>query len=246
MSAPLGVTVDRNSPVPLYFQIAEQLERVIDSGELEPGARLDNEVELADRLAVSRPTLRKAIERLVAQGLVVRRRGVGTVVVPRRVKRPIALTSLHDDLTEAGRGPATRVLGIDDEPASPHVAAALGVAEGAPVVSVERVRFADETPLAVMHNYLPGGLLPVTAESLERGGLYEMLRAAGRQPQVASQTIGARTVTPREARLLNTPRSATVLTMTRTAFDSTGRALEYGTHAYLAERYSFEMTLVAR
>ena len=246
MGVPLGVTVDRNSPVPLYFQIAEQLERAIDGGELEPGARLDNEVELADRLAVSRPTLRKAIERLVAQGLVVRRRGVGTVVVPRRVKRPIALTSLHDDLVQAGRLPATRVLSIADEPASPHVAAALGVAEGSPVVSVERLRYADDAPLAVMHNYLPGGLLPITSEGLERGGLYEMLRTAGMQPQVAGQTIGARTATSRESRLLGVTRSATVLTMTRTAFASTGRALEYGTHAYLAERYSFEMSLVAR
>ena len=246
MSARLGVTVDRNSPVPLYFQIAEQLERFIDSGELAPGDRLDNEVELADRLAVSRPTLRKAIERLVAQGLLVRRRGVGTVVVPRRVKRPIALTSLHDDLVQAGRLPYTRVLGIADEPAGPHAAAALGVTEGAAVVSVERLRYADDTPLAVMHNYLPAGLLSVTAESLEHGGLYELLRAAGLQPQVASQTISARPATSRESRLLGAPRSATVLTMTRTAFDSTGRALEYGTHAYLAERYSFEMSLVAR
>lgn len=246
MGVPLGVTVDRNSPVPLYFQIAEQLERAIDGGDLEPGARLDNEIELADRLAVSRPTLRKAIERLVAQGLVVRRRGVGTVVVPRRVKRPIALTSLHDDLAAAGRLPATRVLAITDEPAGPHVAAALGVPEDSPVVSVERLRYADDAPLAVMHNYLPGGLLQVTSESLERGGLYEMLRTAGMQPQVASQTIGARTATSRESRLLGVTRSATVLTMTRTAFASTGRALEYGTHAYLAERYSFEMSLVAR
>lgn len=246
MSARLGVTVDRNSPVPLYFQIAEQLERCIDSGELAPGARLDNEVELADRLAVSRPTLRKAIERLVAQGLVVRRRGAGTVVVPRRVKRPIALTSLHDDLVQAGRAPYTQVLAIADEPASPHVAAALGVAEGTAVVSIERLRHADDTPLAVMHNYLPAGLLPVTAEALESGGLYELLRAAGLQPQVAGQTIGARPATAREARLLGAPRSATVLTMIRTAFDSSGRALEYGTHAYLAERYSFEMSLVAR
>lgn len=240
------LTVDRTSPIPLYFQIAEQLERAIDSGLLAPGARLAGEVELAERLAVSRPTLRKAIERLTAQGLLVRKRGVGTVVVPRRVRRPIALTSLYDDLCEAERAPVTRVLTIAAEPASPHVAVALAVAEGSPVVSVERLRYADHLPLAVMHNYLPDGLIELSGPRLHTAGLYELLRAAGHHPQVADQTIGARTATAREVRLLCAARGATVLTMTRTAYDSTGRALEYGTHAYLAERYSFEMNLVAR
>src|SRR5262245_45329011 len=94
---------DRTSPIPLYFQLARQLEATISRGELAPGPRPDNEIELSERLAVTRPTMRKAIERLVNQGLVVRRRGKGTVVVPKAVKRPMALSSLYDDLAHAGR-----------------------------------------------------------------------------------------------------------------------------------------------
>jgi DNA-binding GntR family transcriptional regulator len=237
---------DRTSPIPLYFQIARQLEEAISRGELAPGTRLDNEIELSERLAVSRPTMRKAIERLVNQGLVVRRRGKGTVVVPKAVKRPMALSSLYDDLAHAGRRPRTQVLTVAMQPASPEVAAALALAEGEPTLYLERLRYADDAPLAVMHNYLPGGLVELDSEMLSSQGLYEILRARGIQFQVATQTIAARAATSHEARLLQVGRNTPMLTMTRTAFDTAGRAVEYGNHAYLADRYSIEVTLVAR
>jgi len=242
----LHIRVDRASPVPLYFQISEQLERAIDGGGLEPGTRLDNEILLAERLDVSRPTLRRAIARLVDQGLLVRRRGLGTVVVPRRVQRPLALSSLHDDLASSGSTPATELLSAREEPASPHVASLLGVDEGSPVTALERLRSADGVRLALMHNYLPADLLPLDAADLGHHGLYALLRTRGVRPQMANQTIGARRASAREARLLDAPRGATLLTLQRTAFDSAGRAIEYGTHCYVADRYAFDMSLVAR
>lgn len=237
---------DRTSPIPLYFQIARQLEEAISRGELAPGTRLDNEIELSERLAVSRPTMRKAIERLVNQGLVVRRRGVGTVVVPKAVKRPMALSSLYDDLAQAGRQPNTKVLTVTTQAASPEVAAALSISEGEPTLYLERLRYADDAPLAVMHNYLPSGLVELDSEMLAIQGLYQILRSRGIQLQVATQTIAARAATHHEARLLEVGRNTPMLTMTRTAFDTAGRAVEYGNHAYLADRYSIEVTLVAR
>jgi GntR family transcriptional regulator len=237
---------DRTSPIPLYFQIARQLEEAISRGELAPGTRLDNEIELSERLAVSRPTMRKAIERLVNQGLVVRRRGVGTVVVPKAVKRPMALSSLYDDLAQAGRQPKTKVLTVTTQAASPEVAAALSLPEGEPTIYLERLRYADDAPLAVMHNYLPSGLVELDNEMLAVQGLYQVLRSRGIQLQVATQTIAARAATYQEARLLEVGRNTPMLTMTRTAFDTAGRAVEYGNHAYLADRYSIEVTLVAR
>jgi DNA-binding GntR family transcriptional regulator len=70
------VLLDRSSPVPLYFQVASRLQEQIEHGDLPVGGRLENEVELADRLGVSRPTMRKAIGYLVERGMLVRRRGV--------------------------------------------------------------------------------------------------------------------------------------------------------------------------
>ena len=241
-----GLVIDRNSPVPLYFQIAQQLERAIESGTLPAGSRLDNEVELSDQLAVSRPTVRKAIESLVHQGLLVRRRGLGTVVVSKPVRRPLALSSLYDDLSGAGRKPSTAVLSLTREAADEDTARALGIAEGSEVIVVERLRSADGEALALMRNYLPAALVSVDAAALREHGLYQLLRRARVTLQLANQRISARPATAREARLLGVRRGTTLLTMQRTTHDSAGRVVEYGSHCYIADRYSFEMTLVAR
>jgi GntR family transcriptional regulator len=244
---PVGpVSIDRDSPVPLYFQIAQQLEHAIASGALPAGSRLDNEIELADQLAVSRPTMRKAIETLVRHGMLVRRRGLGTVVVHRPVRRPVALSSLFDDLASAGRRPTTEVLSIGLAPADDEIAEALGLPVGTEVQVVERLRSADGEVLALLHNYLPIGMVTVDGQGLATHGLYQLLRRQGITLQLANQEIGARRASAREARLLHVPRHATLLTMRRTAYDSAGRAVEYGSHCYVADRYSFEMTLVSR
>ena len=99
----MPIRVDRSSPVPLYFQVAQHLEHMIESGDLPMGTRLENETDLADQLGLSRPTMRRAIEYLVGRGLLVRKRGIGTQVVQAKVAREVELTSLYDDLAKAGR-----------------------------------------------------------------------------------------------------------------------------------------------
>lgn len=238
--------LDRNSPIPLYFQIAENLKQAIEDGTLKPGERLDNELDLTERLGVSRPTVRQAVQRLVEQGLVVRRRGLGTVVVAPRILRSVALTSLYDDLSANGRHPATTVLAVRETAADDELASALALPAGAAVLSVERLRLADGTPLALMRNFLPARLLKGRPEDLlEKTGLYDLLRSQGVRLHAGKQVIGARRATAHEAKLLQAPKAATVLTMTRTTFDAEGNPVEHGSHAYLADRYSFKMTLIA-
>jgi DNA-binding GntR family transcriptional regulator len=244
--SPASIAVDRASPVPLYYQVAQELERAIESGELKPGTRLDNEIALADHLGLSRPTMRRAIEYLVQRGLLVRKRGVGTQVVHPKVRRPLELTSLYDDLAGAGKRPATRVLSLEVVPAPDAVAHEFGLPEGTPVLTLERIRFAQDEPLALLHNFIPTGLVELTAEALERTGLYQLMRAAGVRLHLASQTIGARAATAAEAAALQDRKGTCVLTMQRTAFDDTGRAVEYGSHLYRASIYSFEFVLTSR
>src|SRR5262245_26931573 len=107
------IRIDRSSPVPLYFQVARRLEELIVSGEMAPGTRLENEITLADQLGLYRPTMRQAIQHLVDRGLLVRKRGVGTQVVPARVRRQVELTSLYDDLDRTHRQPRTDVLSFE-------------------------------------------------------------------------------------------------------------------------------------
>ncbi|NBM15266.1 GntR family transcriptional regulator [Streptomyces sp. GC420] len=238
--------MDRTSPVPLYFQLAQKLEAAIEQGRLAPGSLLGNEIDLAGRLGLSRPTVRQAIQSLVDKGLLVRRRGVGTQVVHSQVKRPLELSSLYDDLEAAGQRPATRVLRNTLVAASAEVAAALSVPEGSEVHLVERLRYTHDEPMARLCNHIPPGLLPLETEQLEATGLYRMMRAAGITLHSARQSIGARTATEEEARLLGESAGAPLLTMQRTTFDDTGRAVEFGSHVYRASRYAFEFQLLVR
>jgi DNA-binding GntR family transcriptional regulator len=218
---------------------------MIESGQLPAGTRLDNEIALADQLGVSRPTMRHAMDYLVERGLLVRKRGVGTQVVHARVRRPATLTSLYDHLAKTGRHPRTSVLSLAVEPASDSVGYALGVPSGTRVYAVQRLRYADDEPLAVLHNYVPCDRAELGSEDLETRGLYEILRDNGITMRIASQTVGARAATASEARVLGEPKGAPLLTATLTAYDDHGRAVDHGDHIYRASVYAFQLTLTS-
>jgi DNA-binding GntR family transcriptional regulator len=239
------LSVDRNSPVPLYFQVATRLQQQIESGEIPVGSRLENEVELAERLGVSRPTMRSAISYLVERGLLIRKRGVGTMIVHPKVRRPVELSSLYDDLVKGGREPRTEVRVMEIRPAPDAIAEALGIPFGTEITWFERLRFEADEPLAIMHNAVPLDVLPLRRADLEQKGLYELLRAAGHAPRMANQTVGARAATAAEAKVLGETRGAPLLTMTRNAWDAAGRPVEYGSHVYRASMYSFELNLTS-
>jgi GntR family transcriptional regulator len=243
-SALAGVRLDHTSPVPLYHQAARVLEQAIEDGRLPRGTRLESELDLAEQLGISRPTMRAAIKQLVDKGLLIRRRGIGTTVAPRPVRRAVALTSLYDDLKREGREPRTRVLALEEVLCPPDVAEHLGLVPTAPVLRFERLRIAGSDPIALMHNVVPAGLLELGRGDLERTGLYDVFRENGIAPNVATQQVGARKAGAEEAELLEIEPGDPVLTMTRVAYDTSGRPIEYGSHRYPAESYWFEMMLV--
>jgi len=242
------VSVDRSSRTPLHVQLAQQLEAAIQGGELPVGSRLSNEVDLAEAYGLSRPTVRQAIARLVDQGLLVRKRGVGTQVVgsAAQVRRSLELTSLYDDLAATNRKPQTEVLRLGTVGATAEVATALQCEPGDRVVRLERLRSADGEPLAIMRNWLPPELLDTDAATLAATGLYQLLRAGGVRLKVAHQTISARAATAEQAALLGEQPGAPLLAVTRITYDDHGRAVEYGAHLFRASRYAFEHTLVHR
>jgi DNA-binding GntR family transcriptional regulator len=239
------VVVNRSSPVPLYFQVAEQIERAILDGHL-PGDRIANEVSLADQLGLSRPTMRQAIQTLVDKGMLVRKRGVGTQVVHAPIRRSVELTSLNDDLRRAGMQPVTVVLGLERVPPTEDVAARLNVAPTTAVWELVRLRSVQDEPLALMRNYVPEAVADLGTTDFGVVGLYEHFRVCGVHLRVAHQTIGARLADATEARLLGGRKGDPVLTMERTAYDDQGRAVEYGSHLYRPDLYAFETTLVDR
>lgn len=236
--------LDRSSPVPLYYQIATHLEAAIHDQTLPAGSRLENEISLGQRFGFSRPTVRRAIQDLVDKGLLVRRRGIGTQVVHGQVTRNVELSSLYEDLNRTGQHPTTAVISRTVARADETAARELNISVGDPVLRVIRVRYADGVPLAVLDNTLPPDFVDFTEEELASRGLYQLLRTRGVTIRIAKQRIGARTASAKESELLSLPKAAAVLTMSRTAFDSSGRAVEFGQHCYSPDLYSFEMTLV--
>ncbi|WP_297343755.1 GntR family transcriptional regulator [Amnibacterium sp.] len=235
---------DRSGPVPLYFQIATGIEQAIRSGDLPAGARLENEIALSERLGLSRPTIRRAIQELVDKGLIVRRRGIGTQVVHGSVTRQVELTSLWEDLERTGQHPTTTLLRREVIEADQRMVDALGVELGSPVLHLRRLRGADGVPVSILENYLPEDFTDLTEEQLRQHGLYQLLRMRGVTMRVARQRIGARRATPAESKLLEIDRNGPLLTMDRTAYDASGKAAEFGHHCYRPDLYSFEITLV--
>lgn len=238
--------LDRNGPVPLYFQVAERLERSIRNGTVPPGARLESEILIAKKLQISRPTIRRAIQDVVDKGLLVRRRGIGTQVVQSHVTRPVELTSLYNDLEDSNHVPSTQVLQCVSLPAPAEIAAQLGQKAGEPVVHLRRLRLIDGAPMAILENYLPSAFVDVTEKDLAEGGLYDYLRGCGVVFKVANQRIGARRASAEEGELLGVEEGSPLLTAERTALDSSGHTVELGFHCYRPDLYDFETTLVAR
>ncbi|MCU1529233.1 MAG: GntR family transcriptional regulator [Frondihabitans sp.] len=246
LPADLFMDLDRSGPMPLYFQVSSRLEKAITSGVLPAGSRLENEVSLGERLGLSRPTIRRAIQELVDKGLLVRRRGIGTQVVHGPVSRKVELTSLFDDLRTGDQHPTTRVLTHGVIPADERIAEDLGIAVGDPVTHLRRLRLADDVPVALLENFLPTVIADLSNDDFEAFGLYQILRGRGVTMRVAKQRIGARASHGDEAALLEIEENGAVLTMSRTAYDASGRAVEAGYHCYRPDLYSFSITLVEK
>jgi DNA-binding GntR family transcriptional regulator len=242
----LPVRIDRASPVPLYHQLAEQLTAAVTGGTLSPGDAFENEVALATRLGLSRPTVRRAIAELVGQGLLVRRRGIGTTVANLVVHRRAELTSLYDDLTRQGREPSTQVLSLQVGVTDERAATALGLDPSTPLVAMVRLRCAGDAPLALLRNWLPLTFSDLTAEQMHKDGLYAVLRQRGVRPAVARQSFGARNATAHERRLLQLTKAEPLLTMTRRAYDGDGMPVEFGDHCYRGGQYSIDVMVYER
>ena len=201
---------------------------------------------MAERLGLSRPTVRRAIQeswrRACCCGAVASARGSPDDRSTARLSSP----SLYDDLRREGAGdPRTEVLTheiVTDEAA----ATAMGLPLDTPLLRLVRLRRNGERPLAILRNWLPPAYSDLTREDLERDGLYALLRSRGGKPVVAHQRIGARQPSSTERKNLQLTPSQPVLTMTRTAFDAVGAPVEYGDHCYRAQDYSIEVMLDER
>jgi GntR family transcriptional regulator len=242
-----AAALDRELPVPLYYQLKSLLLRRIERGELRPHARLETEDQLAAAYAVSKATVRQALGELVHAGYLRREQGRGTFVSEPRVDQgPTELTSFTVDMLRRGLVAQSRVLASGVVRADEGIAAKLRIAAGARVFRLERLRTGDDEPLAIQTAHIPLSLCPgLAGESFESGSLYSTLeRKYGLVPVSAHERHWAALVERGQARLLNVRVGSPGLCAERVAFLGDGRPLEYTCSVMRADRYQITLDLV--
>jgi GntR family transcriptional regulator len=238
--------IDRSSPVPLYLQLASHLEAQIRSGELGVGSRLPPEIILAGQSGLNRNTVRQAIGLLVHKGLVEKQKGVGSFVRRGDSLYPIhnlgRITSFVDDFDVTGIEVQDLLLSRRQERASPALARQLGLAPGAPVVTMERLRIANRTPFVLEQEYFPydefRGLLDMEIE----GPLYRLLvDRFGADLHHSVQTLRAVRPPRAVAAKLGIRASIPCIFLESLAYTSAGRCIEVLRSHYRGDRYLFRV-----
>jgi GntR family transcriptional regulator len=230
---------------PRYEEIASYLRGLVANAA--PGDRLPSDAELCERFGVSRMTARQAVQQLVQDHLVERRRGAGTFISPRRVLRTLGSPlSFTESMRRRGMKASSRLLHRGPVTPTEDEAEALGLRPGDKAYLLERLRLADGVPMAIERAVLPIPLVESLAEDIEEGSLHAAFEHAGRVPTKALAAVTARRATRREAQLLELPAGGLILSERRTITDEQGRPLERTETCYAAERYSFEAVLYRR
>ena len=238
-------TVDKTASLPIYRQVIHALWGRLQRQDLQPGQRAPSERELADLYGISRMTARGALRELIRDGVLYTVPGKGTFVAWPKMQQPLnRLTSFTEDMRARGLQPSTRIVSQGVAPASDHVAERLGLPAAAPVVSIRRLRLANEEPMSVETVHLDARRFKTLLRyDLSRRSLYDVLSELGVTLAWADQWIEATVARARETALLCVPRGSALLLIERTSYDAADQPLEFVTSLYRADRYRFNARL---
>jgi GntR family transcriptional regulator len=235
--------LDETSAQPLYQQLQRGLRAAIENGVIGPDDALPPERDLAEMLSVSRITVRKAIDELVEDGLLIRKQGSGTFVSNRVEKNFAKLTSFSEDMRARGREPRSVWLNKAEGTVNPEESLTLRSSPGTPVYRFHRIRYADDAPMALEYATVLAACLP-SVDAVETS-LYEALEQTGNRPMRALQRLRAVLLTAEQAKLLKAQESDAGLLVARVGYLKDGRAVEYSQSYYRGDIYDFVAELNA-
>lgn len=239
---PIGV--DDTGAGPLYLQLQRRIAEAIATGRLAPGNSLPAERDMATMTGLSRVTVRKAVQALVAGGQLVQRRGSGTYVAPKleRLEQALSLlTSFTEDMARRGKSVESVWLARQVTSPSPEEVMALGLGAGERVARLERVRRSDGVPLAIERASLSLHSLPDPA--CVETSLYAVLEGRGLRPVRAVQRISAANLAAKDADLLGVPTGSAGLRIERIGYLPNGRVVEFTRSLYRGDAYDFAVEL---
>lgn len=234
----------------MWFQIATRLRDDIEKGAFRPGEPLPPESALIRRFGVSRTTARSALDQLEHEALISRQSGRGSIVLPPRVDQPLnLLSSFAEDMRARGLSPSYRTLGVSSVRAPADVASNLDLSRGRRVTAIDRLLCADGSPLALSRSWISPAALadhqPPTVDELNHGSLYRWLEeTCGVRVSAGDEFIEAAVADESLAKALGIAPGDAVLKARRRSRSSDGRAIEYVTMDYRADRYRFRVELV--
>ena len=243
------MNIDPHSPVPLHAQLEEALLKGIRAGELQSGSRLPSEDELTARFAVSRTTVRTAIQSLMGRGVVEIRRGRGTFVTEPVITQELTeLTGFVEDMQALGKAPSARVLDRRLVAASETVARQLAVQRGATVARIQRVRLADGIPLSFDETYLPHELgAKVMTDDLENQPIFALLEQKYSTPLLeAEYRLAAVASHGTVARALGIDAGSPIFLIERTTYSDRHRPVDYERLYYRGDHIRFVTRLTRR
>jgi GntR family transcriptional regulator len=225
---------------PLYLQLKRWLEDAIKRGLINPGDALPSERDLAQRADVSRVTVRKAVQQLVQEGVLVQRHGSGTFVAPetQRVEQSLSqLTSFTEDMARRGMAVRAEWLERGLYIPSPEETIILGLGAGERVARISRLRLTGDMPLAIERASLSAEILPDPGAI--KDSLYKHLEASSARPVRAIQRIRAANIGGDDAHLLQVPVGSAGLHIERISYLGTGRVIEFTRSIYRGDTYDF-------
>ncbi|WP_374408583.1 GntR family transcriptional regulator [Pelagerythrobacter sp.] len=228
--------LQKNEPTPLYLQLQQLLRNAIERQVVQAEEAIPTERDLAEEFGVSRITVRKAVDGLVSEGIVSRRRGAGTFVTRPRVEKSFSkLTSFSQDMLSRGFTPRSEWVSKTAGSVTPEEALSLGLSPGSLVYRFHRIRFADDISMALEYATIPAYCLPST--EAVGASLYEALEKAGHLPVRALQRLRAIAFTPEQAEVLAVEAGAPGLLIERRGFLADGRTAEVTQSFYRGDTY---------
>jgi GntR family transcriptional regulator len=242
MHKPIVLSVDPESPLPLYYQIREQLRQRILSGALKPGDALPGEAQLCMQTGVSRMTARQALVQLANEGLVVRQRGRGTfVAAPKTVVRGLRRSGLSysEIMNQAGMSAAAEVVAQEVVPASPEAAARLGLAAGDALVRIVRRRLLGGEVMSLETSHYPLQRFTGLAEAeLPETSLYHFLEQRyGQAPAYALDSLEISVAGPYEAKQLALAEGMPLVLVTTVGYLADDTPVEFTQTIHRGDRF---------
>ncbi|ASF38257.1 phosphonate metabolism transcriptional regulator PhnF [Halobacillus halophilus] len=233
--------IDKKSPLPIYYQIEESIKQRISDGEYQPNDMIPSERILSENYDVSRMTVRQAITNLVNEGVIYREKGRGTFIAENKIEQSLkGLTSFTEDMKTRGMTASSKLLNFEKVMASGEISRKLEIEEDEEIYRLQRIRYADQKPMAIETNFLPVAMFPNLNKEDVRGSLYDYVEKNKRQKiKKASQIIEATIANEDQSSLLEIPLGSAVLHIERHSFLEDGTPFEVVKSSYRADRYKF-------